>query len=90
MVKFYTANGTKPLPYDPWTTHAVPAADLQACAKQQGVTFKQGDILILRVGYMTRFNSASAQERNGLADKTHTLYVYRTIPALLLWPHELV
>ncbi|TCD64184.1 hypothetical protein EIP91_004459 [Steccherinum ochraceum] len=69
MVKYYTAGGSKPLPYDPWTTHAVPASDLKACAKQQGVTFKQGDILIIREGFMARYLSATSQERNGLADK---------------------
>ncbi|THH21240.1 hypothetical protein EUX98_g8424 [Antrodiella citrinella] len=69
MVKYYTANGSKPLPYDPWTTHGVPVADLQACAKQQGVTFKQGDILILRVGFMARHNAASVVERNAVVGK---------------------
>lgn len=52
LVKFYTDSGTKPLPYDPWTSHAIPVTDIQAAAKKQGVEFRQGDILLLRVGFM--------------------------------------
>jgi hypothetical protein len=51
LVKYYTENGTKPLPYDPWSSHAIPLADLQACAKKEGVEFRQGDILVLRMGF---------------------------------------
>lgn len=75
MVKFYTDGGKKPLPYDPWTSHAIPAADLQACAEKQGVTFRTGDILLMRVGFMQRWWSATRAEREGLSDKTETLYV---------------
>lgn len=72
MVRFYTDNGKKPLPYDPWTTHAIPASDLEACAKKQGVTFKTGDILILRVGFTQKWYAATRQERESLASKEET------------------
>lgn len=52
MVKFYTESGTKPLPYDPWSDHPIVVTDIQAAAKAQGVEFRQGDILLLRVGFM--------------------------------------
>jgi len=52
MVKFYTEDGTKPLPYDPWTTHPIPVKDIKAAAEKQGVTFRQADILVLRMGFM--------------------------------------
>lgn len=52
MVKFYTEDGTKPLPYDPWSTHAIPVRDIEAAAAKQGVQFRQADILILRIGFM--------------------------------------
>lgn len=73
MVKFYTDNGKKPLPYDPWTTHAVPAKDMEACAKKQGITFRQGDILILRVGFTQRWYAATRAERESLCKKPETL-----------------
>ena len=74
-MNFYTENGQKPLPYDPWTTHPIPVTDLEACAQKQGVTFKQGDILLLRVGFMQRFTGASKDEREELGAKPETLSV---------------
>lgn len=35
MVEFYTESGTKPLPYDPWTSHPIPLQDVEACAKKR-------------------------------------------------------
>lgn len=75
MVKFYTDDGKKSLPYDPWTTHAVPAKDLEACAKKQGVTFKTGDILILRVGFTQKWYKATREQREALSSKEETLCV---------------
>lgn len=51
MVKFYTAKGKNKLPYDPFASHPVPLSDIEAAAEQQGVTFRQGDILLLRMGF---------------------------------------
>lgn len=52
MVKYYTGNGTKPLPYDPLTTYSIPVEDITAAAEKQGIHFRQADILILRVGFL--------------------------------------
>ncbi|KAI0355185.1 hypothetical protein OH77DRAFT_1425248 [Trametes cingulata] len=72
MVKFYSeANGGR-LPYDPMTTHAVPAADLIACAQKQGVTFRRGDILLIRVGFIQRYYGGTQEERNSIAQKPET------------------
>lgn len=75
LVEFYTDGGQKPLPYDPWKTHPIPVTDLEACAKKQGITFKQGDVLLLRVGFMQRFGAASKDEREDLGAKEETLFV---------------
>lgn len=75
LVRFYTDNGAKPLPYDPWTTHAIPTSDLEACAKAQGVTFLTGDILILRIGFTQRWYAATRAEREALHTREETLYV---------------
>lgn len=73
MVRFYTEDGTKPLPYDPWSTHSIPVKDLQACAMKQGVTFRTGDILILRVGFTQKWYAVSRAEREALGEKPETL-----------------
>ncbi|EKM56130.1 uncharacterized protein PHACADRAFT_196184 [Phanerochaete carnosa HHB-10118-sp] len=69
MVRFYTEDGKKPLPYDPWSTHAIPASDFEACAKKQGVTFKTGDILIYRGGFTQKWYAATRAERESLSAK---------------------
>lgn len=75
LVKYYTDDGKKPLPYDPWTSHPIPAKDLEACAKKQGITFKTGDILILRVGFTQKWLAATRQQREELSAREETLCV---------------
>ncbi|KAG8217154.1 hypothetical protein J3R82DRAFT_5213 [Butyriboletus roseoflavus] len=68
LVHYYTADGN-PLPYNPWTTHPISVAELEACAKKQGVTFRQADILLIRVGFIQTYyavqNDAKAALRDG-------------------------
>ncbi|EIW61035.1 uncharacterized protein TRAVEDRAFT_19528 [Trametes versicolor FP-101664 SS1] len=93
MVKFYSdANGGR-LPYDPMTTHAVPAADLIACAQKEGITFRRGDILLLRVGFIQRYHGGTQEERDGLSERdkaehlnNHFAAIASDQPALERWP----
>ena len=64
------------LPYDPWTAHGIPLADLLACAEAEGVTFRVGDILLIRGGFMVRYYGATEEERTELASKPETLCVF--------------
>ncbi|KAF9239090.1 hypothetical protein BU15DRAFT_74780 [Melanogaster broomeanus] len=68
LVHYYTADGGA-LPYDPWTTHPISVAELEACAKKQGVVFRQADILLIRVGFIQKYydssNDAKAALRGG-------------------------
>ncbi|KAJ7142122.1 hypothetical protein C8R43DRAFT_1016383 [Mycena crocata] len=73
LVKFLSKDGI--LPYDPWTTHSITVPQIEACAKAQGVQFRRGDILMLRVGFMKRF----------LWDK-HFAAIASDQPALERWP----
>ncbi|KAJ6567081.1 putative cyclase-domain-containing protein [Mycena capillaripes] len=68
LVSYQTSlSANKALPYDPWTTHPISVKDLEACAEAQGVKFRRGDILILRVGFIKRYYEASQAERDALA-----------------------
>ncbi|GJJ11767.1 hypothetical protein Clacol_006005 [Clathrus columnatus] len=67
LVKYFTENGKKPLPYDPWTTHGISVQDIQEAAKQQGVSFRQADILILR-----KYNNESQENRDNLRGRQET------------------
>ncbi|KZV67765.1 hypothetical protein PENSPDRAFT_754657 [Peniophora sp. CONT] len=71
LVEYYTKNGGT-LPYDPWTTHSITVPELESCAKSQGTTFRQGDILILRVGFMQKYNRESDEARVALAGRPET------------------
>ena len=72
LVRYFTASGN-PLPYDPWTTHAITVEDLKACASAQGTTFRQGDILLLRVGFIQKYYASSQNDKDGLREKPETL-----------------
>ncbi|KAI0028994.1 hypothetical protein K488DRAFT_80404 [Vararia minispora EC-137] len=71
LVTYFTRGGS-PLPYDPWTTHGLSVADLEACAAAQGVRFRAGDALLLRVGFIEKYMRASRAERDALADRPET------------------
>lgn len=82
LVKFYTDNRTKPLPYDPWTSHDIPIQDLEACAKAQGVSFRTGDILLYRGGFTQKWYASTRAEREALHTRADTLYVGTLRPFL--------
>ncbi|CAK5263951.1 unnamed protein product, partial [Mycena citricolor] len=60
------------LSYDPWTSHAFTVAELEACAKAQGVEFRRGDILMLRAGFIKKYNESSKESRDALAGAPET------------------
>ncbi|KAF5348359.1 hypothetical protein D9758_010908 [Tetrapyrgos nigripes] len=73
LVKFFTeGSNDKKLPYNPWTTHGFTVADLEACAQKQGVKFRQGDILLVRAGFIQKYHTTSQEERDELIGKPET------------------
>ena len=53
---------------DPLTKYAITPEELQECANAQGITFRRGDILLLRVGFIRRYYDSTREERDVLAD----------------------
>jgi hypothetical protein len=72
LVRFYAALG-RSRPYDPMGSYAITAKELEACAKAQGVSFRTGDILFIRAGFMERWYASSMEERNALPSTCETL-----------------
>lgn len=70
---YFTADGSS-LPYDPHFTHGITVEQLEACAKKQGVQFRQGDILILRVGFIQKFSALGRAQKDELSAKPETLW----------------
>lgn len=73
---WHYAQNTPGKSYDPYTGHAISFADLQACAESQGVNIlpasqggdvKVGDILLIRSGWVARYNSLSEEQRRKAA-----------------------
>lgn len=54
--------------YDPRTGFRITVADLIATAKHQNVTFRRGDILLIRSGFTARYYSFSRKERAEWSD----------------------
>ncbi|KAJ7119131.1 putative cyclase-domain-containing protein [Mycena epipterygia] len=70
LVTFLSKDGV--LPYDPWTTHPITVPQIEACAKAQGVQFRRGDILILRVGFIKKYYESTQDSRDSLRGKPET------------------
>lgn len=49
--------------YDPFTQHSITATDLEACAESQGLMFETGDILLIRTGWLEKYNSLTKEDK---------------------------
>ncbi|RAK85918.1 hypothetical protein BO79DRAFT_271598 [Aspergillus costaricaensis CBS 115574] len=63
---------THSISYDPYTTHRITYASLQACAQSQGLDIRPasqggdiqpGDILLIRSGFVERYNALTPEKR---------------------------
>lgn len=50
-------------PYDPMTSFAITLETLKEVARAQGVHFRKGDILLIRSGFIHRYQNSTASER---------------------------
>lgn len=50
-------------PYDPFSKHALTAEDLKTCAESEGVAFRTGDILLIRTGWLERYNALTKEQK---------------------------
>jgi hypothetical protein len=79
MVRYWETKGT---PEDPWTDRAITLNELEECAKAQGVTFRRGDILLLRIGFIRKYCESTNEERDQLA--TLEVDLSKLCPAFIL------
>lgn len=49
--------------YDPFTKHLLSARNLEACAESQGVIFQTGDVLLIRTGWLEKYNTLTTEEK---------------------------
>ncbi|KAG9775987.1 hypothetical protein KCU88_g5024, partial [Aureobasidium melanogenum] len=66
------ASGT-PDSYDPWSATAISVSTIQEIAKKCNITFEPGDILLIRTGFVHRYESLSEVELQAkMADQNMT------------------
>jgi len=49
--------------YDAWDRHSISVGDIETIAKEQNVKFLPGDVLLVRTGWIKRYESAGEEER---------------------------
>jgi kynurenine formamidase len=54
--------------YEAFSAHPITIADVEAIAKEQGVTFNTGDVLFLRTGYVASYKAADQAKRELAAE----------------------
>ena len=77
--------------YNPMDSHKIPLSELLACAKEQGVTFKYGDILITRTGFIAAYNALDRAGREKLVSGPWTDHKYVGVEQseeMLDWLHD--
>lgn len=57
--------------YSPTTRHAITVAEIEECAKEQGVSFKPCDIILIRSGFVKWYESAGQEEQVEKAKNGH-------------------
>ncbi|KAK8077252.1 hypothetical protein PG996_003422 [Apiospora saccharicola] len=60
QVRYWTKTG-QPLP-NPWSPYTITVQELESALTSQGTTIHQGDILLVRSGYVKRHNEATDDE----------------------------
>ena len=63
LLDFKAYADAKDLAYDAFDAYRITPDELEEVAKVQGVTFKQGDICIIRTGFTEQLGVASAEEQ---------------------------
>ena len=72
LERYYTSDGRQP-PFYAMSTSAITVEHLKEVAHAEGVEFQQGDILLLRVGFVKEYMKLSQTERDALAEKEAAL-----------------
>lgn len=68
-------------PYDPFTEHPITAADIRACAEAQDTIFETGDIILIRTGWLERYNTLTTEEKVDRSKWDHSKHQYAGLEA---------
>ena len=84
--RYADANGKS---YSPFSAKRITIAEIETVAKEQGVTFKQGDIIIVRSGFTEALTGLSGEEQEAALGSHETCGVEGTVEsAKWFWNHH--
>lgn len=63
LLDYYSFAKEEGISFAPYKHNFITADDLEECAKAQNVTFEQGDILFIRMGFVDWYEAATDDER---------------------------
>lgn len=85
LLDYYRWRQTQDLPFDTQSAHPISQGELVACARDQGVEFKQGDILFVRSGWRVGYEQLTPGGRQQWASKPQRWVGVETSLKTLEW-----
>lgn len=69
LLDWYSWATEQGIQFDHFSSHSIPLPELQAVAAAQRVRFRQGDILVVRTGWLPAYNALSEEEKAALPNR---------------------
>ncbi|KAF8971172.1 putative cyclase-domain-containing protein [Flammula alnicola] len=89
LLDYFSYSQENGVQYAPNDCHLVTAKDLENCAKAQGVTFEQGDILFVRMGFVNWYETATKEEKEEFAKPPQAVGIRQGMEEVeWLWDHH--
>jgi hypothetical protein len=69
LLDWYSYALRKGLPHRPFTNQGIPLDELLEVAREQGVTFRRGDVLVIRTGWTAAYSKLTDAEKENLGGR---------------------
>ncbi|KAJ5100570.1 hypothetical protein N7456_006622 [Penicillium angulare] len=69
LLDWYSYAQREGLEISPFTNQAIPLSHIENIAAEQGVTFSQGDVLLIRTGWTAAYHQLSEEEKENLGGR---------------------
>ena len=87
----YTAHAQRNgIQYDAWTRHEIKVSDLEAIIKYENIQPRPGDILIVRSGFVKKYNESTEQQQIAGLQENHNYVGIEGCEEMVewLWDHH--
>lgn len=69
LIDWYSYAQREELPHKPFTNQTIPLSQVLTVAREQGVTFRQGDVLLIRTGWTAAYHRLSEEGKESLGGR---------------------